>query len=191
MLRWMAHPNQWVQSTSKHQWSICLSVKLGYCTPFFWFIKGFSTWGHQIGPRVRSCMIHLSRESEGRKKWSWHVLTMKKVFLMGSEYCNAFLGQWFFWKIMENREILGLGFLAFRQSSLNFLLALRISWDPLGSCCHYPMRNETLVTHANTNATTQDDHHCIWVVALPVNHLRKCQATRGSEGARAALSSWG
>jgi hypothetical protein len=140
--------------------------------PFFWVDQGFPTWAwHQIGkPRVRSCMIHLS-------KW---VLNIATHFWVTNDN----------WKIMENREILGLGFLAFRQSSLNFLLALRI-WDPLGSCCHYPMRNETLVTHANTNATTQDYHHGIWVVALPVNHLRKCQATRGSEGARAALSSWG
>ena len=184
MLGWMAHPNQWVQSTNDR--FVCLS-NLG-TVPFFLVDQGFSTWvWHQIDrPRVRSCMIHLSKESEGsRKKGSWlyvlWVLNIATHFWVTNDN----------WKIMENREILGLGFLAFRQSSLNFLLALRISWHPLGSCCHYPMRNETLVTHANTNATTQDDHHGIWVVALPVNHLRKRQATRGSKGARAALSSWG
>lgn len=112
--KFQSGPNDaWLNGSSKsmgakQQWSICLSVKLGYCTFFFWLIRVFSTWAwHQIGrPRVRSCMIHLSKESEGsRKKGSWlyflWVLNIATHFWVTND--NR--------KIMENREILGLGFL--------------------------------------------------------------------------------
>ena len=170
LVEWLIQINGCKAHQSTNDRFVCVS-NLG-TVPFFGLIRVFP---YELDIKLASQESEVAWYSSANGFW-----ILQRIFWVTNDN----------WKIMENREILGLGFLAFRQSSLNFLLALRI-WDPLGSCCHYPMRNETLVTHANTNATTQDYHHGIWVVALPVNHLRKCQATRGSEGARAALSSWG